>query len=76
MNTTITATIRKGGEKVSRTVNFHKRSTGELIATAESDSDGKLSCEIPADDEYYVVILDDLQDQPFVNATALDYIET
>jgi hypothetical protein len=76
MDTTITATIRKGGEEVSRTVNFHKRSTGELIATAESDGDGYLSCEIPEDDEYYVVILDDLEAQPFVNATALDHVST
>ena len=72
----ITGTVAEQGSFVQRTVRLYKRSDGSLISEAQSDSvDGSFSLSgTESNTEYYVVVLDDIEDGTDFNALIYDRI--
>lgn len=69
----ISGTVKEEGTGVSRTVRLYLRSTGELVGETTSASDGTFSISA-AQDEHYVVALDDTSDSTDYNAQIYDRV--
>ena len=72
----ITGTVAEQGSFVQRTVRLYKRSDGYLVDETQSDSeDGSFSFSgVMSNTEYYVIALDDIEDETDFNALIYDRI--